>query len=339
DRGLDPDYLRYYMVSSTSQTKDLDFAWASFADKVNNELVATLGNFIYRGLHFTSKHYGEVPKGQLDAKLKKAIQDTIETVIDATNEYELKKVSDAILGLASIGNEYFQANKPWALVKQDKEKCGEVLFNALALTKALAILIDPILPSAAEKVWKQIGFESDVHTVQLTEALNPLEVGSKLGKPVPVISKIDDALLAELKEATDARIKAAEAAQKSKSKEDEKVTEHEPVKETISFDEFQRVDLRIGKIARCERVPKKDRLLKITVDIGIETRTMATGLGHLYEPEELEGVTALFLVNLEPKKIGGIESHGMILAVEKLDEPGKWVPVKVDGIPPGSKAA
>ncbi|MHA2385029.1 MAG: methionine--tRNA ligase [Candidatus Thorarchaeota archaeon] len=339
DKGLDPDYLRYYMVSSTSQTKDLDFAWASFADKVNNELVATLGNFIYRGLHFTSKHYGEVPKGTLDPEVKKAIEDTIETVIDGTNEYELKKVSDAILSLASTGNEYFQSNKPWALVKEDKEKCGEVLFNALALTKALAVLIDPILPSAAEKVWKQLGLETDIHTVQLEEALNPVEVGGKLGKPVPVIAKIDDALLAELHEATNARIKAAEAAQKGETKEDERVTEHEPVKETITFDEFQRVDLRIGRIVKCEKVPKKDRLLKITVDIGIETRTMATGLGHLYKPEELEGVAALFLVNLEPKKIGGIESHGMILAVEKLDEPGKWVPVKVDGVPPGSKAA
>ncbi|MFW9802320.1 MAG: methionine--tRNA ligase [Candidatus Thorarchaeota archaeon] len=338
-KGLDPDYLRYYMVASTSQTKDLDFAWTSFADKVNNELVATLGNFIYRGLHFTKKHYGEVPKGTLDKKLKKAIEDTIETVIDGVNEYELKKVSDAILGLATVGNEYFQANQPWALVKEDKEKCGEVLFNALSLTKALAVLIEPILPSAAEIIWKQLGLDSDVHAVLLEEAVDPLEVGGKLGKPAPVISKIDDTLLAELQETTYARIKAAEAVQKGETKEDEEVTDHEPVKETITFDEFQRVDLRIGKITKCERIPKKDRLLKITVDIGIEERTMATGLGHLYEPNELEGLSALFLVNLEPKKIGGIESHGMILAVEKLNDPGKWVPVTVDGVPPGSKAA
>ncbi|MFW9846961.1 MAG: hypothetical protein ACFFD6_09450, partial [Candidatus Thorarchaeota archaeon] len=181
--------------------------------------------------------------------------------------------------------------------------------------------------------------DSDVHEVQLVEALNPLEIGSKIGKPVPVISKIDDTLLAELQEYTNARIKAAEAAQTNESKEKDKVTEHDAIKDPISFDEFQRVDLRTGKIVKCERVPEKDRLLKITVDIGIETRTMATGLGHLYEPEELEGVTALFLVNLEPKKIGGIESHGMILAVEKLDSPGTWMPVKVDGAPPGSKAA
>ncbi len=339
DKGLDPDYLRYYIVSSTSQTKDLDFTWQSFADKVNNELVATLGNFFYRGLHFTKKHYGEVPKGSLDSKLKKSIEDTIEAVIDGTNEYELKKVSDAILGLATTGNEYFQANKPWALVKEDKKKCGEVLYNALSITKALAVLIEPILSSAAETVWRQLGLDSDIHEVQLGEALEPLQVGRKLGKPVPVISKMDDTLLAELKEAASNRIKAAEAAEKEEAEEEREVVKHDPAKDTISFDDFQRIDLRTGKILKCERVPKKDRLLKITVDIGIETRTMATGLGHLYQPEELEGLTALFLINLEPKKIGGIESHGMILAVEKLGEPGQWIPVEVEGVLPGSKAA
>ncbi|MHA1935522.1 MAG: methionine--tRNA ligase [Candidatus Thorarchaeota archaeon] len=339
DKGLDSDYLRYYILNSTSQTRDLDFAWKSFADKVNNELVATLGNFFYRGLHFTKKHYGEVPKGNLDAELKKSIEDTIEAVIDGTNEYELKKVTDAIMSLASIGNEYFQANQPWTLVKEDKEKCGEVLYNALSLSKALTVLIEPIMPSVAEIVWKQLGLESDIHEVPLDEAIKPLKIGGKLGKPVPVISKIDDNLLAELQETSENRIKAAIAAQKGETGEDEKVTEHEPVKETISFDEFQRVDLRTGKIVKCERVPKKDRLLKITVDIGVETRTMATGLGHLYKPEELEGVTALFLVNLEPKKVGGIESKGMILAVERVDDPGKWVPVIVEDLPPGSKAA
>jgi methionyl-tRNA synthetase len=112
-----------------------------------------------------------------------------------------------------------------------------------------------------------------------------------------------------------------------------------PIKDTISFDDFQKIDLRAGKILKCEKVKGKDRLLKIEVDIGSEKRTMATGLGHLYKPEELEGLTALFLVNLKPKKIGGIESHGMILAIERADEEGAWVPVKLDGLPPGSKAA
>jgi methionyl-tRNA synthetase len=331
EQGLSPDYLRYYMVSSTSQTKDLDYAWDTFADKVNNELVATFGNFIYRGLHFTKKHFGSVPKGILEPQLKEEISKTIESIIDAVNEYELKKVSDAILRLASVGNEYFQANKPWELIRQDKEKCGHVLYNATSLAKSLAILIEPILPDAAEAIWNQIGLEgSKIHRVPLEEALNPPEVGIKLGEPVPVISKIDDKLLAKLKSTIETRIKAAEAAEKGETKMDEEI---------ISFDYFKKLDIRAGQILKCEPVPKKDKLLKIEVDIGSEVRTMITGLADQYEPEELEGITALFLVNLEPKKIGGIESKGMILAVEKADEPGRWIPVTIDGVPPGSKAA
>jgi methionyl-tRNA synthetase len=333
DRGLDPDYLRYYVASYTSQTKDLDFAWDSFAEKISNELVATFGNFIYRGLHFTKKHFGSVPKGTIDPQLKKEVEKAIEVIIDAVNEYELKKVSDEVMRIASVGNEYFQANKPWQLIKEDKEKCGGVLYNAVFLARALAVLIDPFMPTAAEKIWDQLGLDGKkVHEALLEDALIPPEVGTELGKPVPVISKIEDDLLAELKEIISNRVKAAEVAQKGEPEMAEE-------SDIVTFDEFKRMDIRVGKILECERVPKKDRLLKIKVDIGTEKRLMITGLAHLYSPEELTGITALFLVNLEPKKIGGIESHGMIIAVEKLDEPGKWIPVTFEGAPPGSKAA
>jgi methionyl-tRNA synthetase len=335
DRGLDPDYLRYYVASYTSQTKDLDFSWDAFAEKVNNELVATLGNFLYRAVHFTHKHFGEVPKGKFDSKLKKEVEKAIETIIDAVNEYELKKVADEVLRIAAVGNEYFQAQQPWKLVKEDKEKTGEVLFNALALSKALAIFIEPFLPSAAEAIWAQLGNEpTTVHGSLLEDSLKPPTVGIKLNKPKPVISKIDEEQLAELKQIISDRVAAATAAQSGEVK-----LELAPIKDTISFDEFQKVELRAGKIMKCEKVKGKDRLLKIEVDIGTEKRTMATGLGDLYKPEELEGLTALFLVNLEPKKIGGIESHGMILAVERADKEGAWVPVKLEELPPGSKAA
>jgi methionyl-tRNA synthetase len=335
DRGLDPDYLRYYIAAYTSQTKDLDFSWDTYAEKVNNELVATLGNFLYRAIHFTHKHFGEVPKGKLDSKLKKEVEKTIEKIINAVNEYELKKVADEVLKLASVGNEYFQSQQPWKLVKEDKKKTGEVLFNALALAKALAIFIEPFLPSAAEAIWTQLGNEpTSVHESLLEDALTPPKVGTKLVKPAPVISKIDEDLLKELKQIINDRVAAATAAQSG-----EVEIKLALIKDEISFDEFQKVDLRAGKILKCEKVKGKDRLLKIEVDIGTEKRTMATGLGHLYKPEELEGLTALFLVNLEPKKIGGIESHGMILAVERADKEGAWVPVKLEDLPPGSKAA
>lgn len=330
--GLDPDYLRYYMVSFTGHTRDLDFSFSAFADKVNTELVGTLGNFIYRTLYFTKEHYGNVPEGKFEKSLKAEVEKSIETIIDAVNEYELKKVSDEILRLASIGNEYFQSNKPWALVKEDKARCGEVLYNAIALAKAIAVLVEPIMPNAAETIWKQLGFKgSDIHIVPIEEALEPPKVGVEIVNPQPVISKIDDDLLTSLKTIIDNRIKAAEAAQRG-----EPVVEE---KQIVTFDEFKKLDLRAGKILKCIRVPKKDKLLELEVDIGTEKRTIITGLADQYRPEQLLGMTALFLTNLEPKKIGGIESHGMIIAVEKGDEPGRWLPVRVDGVPPGSKAA
>ncbi len=332
NKGLDPDYLRYYMVSFTGQTRDLDFSFTNFAEKVNIELVGTLGNFIYRALHFTEKHFGGVPKGSFDDSLKAEVKKSIETIIDAVNEYELKKVSDEILRIASIGNEYFQSNQPWALIKEDKIKCGEVLYNAVALVKALTIFVEPIMPGVAEIVWGQLGFDgSDIHKVPLDEALEGPKVGSKIINPIPVISKIDDDFLESLKIVIDNRIKAAEAAQRGEPLVEEK--------EIITFDDFKKLDLRAGKILTCVKVPQKDKLLELEVDIGSEKRTIITGLADQYKPEELINMTALFLVNLEPKKIGGIESHGMIIAIEKGDESGRWLPVRVDGVPPGSKAA
>lgn len=330
DKGLDPDYLRYYMVAATSQTKDLDFSWETFRDKVNNELVATFGNFIYRALHFTNSNFGEIPEGHLDDTLKIQIEQSVDTITKAVNQYELKKVSDEILRLAAVGNEYFQAKKPWELVRNNKEKAADVLYNAVALVKALAITIEPIMPGTAEMIWRQLGNQGDgIHRVPLNEALTPPKIGTKLPKPKPVISKVEDDLLEELERSFQKRIKRAKQAESGETM----------MKDIVEFEDFKRLDFRAGKILKCERVPDTDKLLEMEVDIGIEKRKIVTGLADQYEPQDLEGITALFLVNLEPKKIAGIQSNGMIIAVEKKDEPGQWVPVKLEGVPPGSKAA
>ncbi len=333
-KGLDPDYLRYYMVATTGQTRDLDFSWDTFHDKVNTELVGVFGNFVYRALHFTHKHFGAVPEGEISEEVLDRIRSTIDSIVAAVNEYELKKVADDIMQLASFGNEYFQSNTPWVLVKEDKAACGRVLYDALAIVKALAILIEPMMPGVAEKIWEQLGFESsEIHSILLEEALVPLPIGHRMGRPVPVIAKIDDRLLAELKSTIETRIRRAERG--------EGTTEEggESQMETVTFDEFKRMDIRAGKILECERVPKTKKLLKMRVDIGDEERTIVTGLADQYAPEELEGLTALFLVNLEPKKLAGIESQGMILAIEYADQPGKWKPLTVESVPPGSKVA
>lgn len=328
DNNLDPDYMRYYMVSYSSQTKDLDFTWESFNEKVNNELVNTLGNFLYRALYFAKQNFNGVPQGKTLETNQQRIQKTVEAVIDGLNEYELKKVADEVMGLAAYGNEYFQSNKPWELIKKDKAKCQEVIYNSLSLAKAIAVLIEPIMPSVAEKVWRQFGVSSDIHKVELAEISKPLKEGSKLGDVSPVIIRVDEDLLARLKDETSKRIQAALAADHA-----------EPETKMISFEEFKKIDIRAGKIIECTRVPRTDKLLKLQVDIGNEVRTIVTGLGHLYSPEKLKGMTALFVVNLESKRIGGIESKGMILAVEKAGQPDHWVPVAIEGVPPGSKAA
>ena len=328
-QGLEPDLLRYYMVASTGQTRDLDFSWETFHDKVNTELVGVFGNFVYRALHFSKKHFGAVPKGSLSPDILREIERTIEGVVTGVNDYELKKVADEIMRLASVGNEYFQANKPWELVKADKEACGEILYNSLALVKALAILIEPMMPNTAEKIWSQLGYNGeDIHNALLEEAKVPPTPGSPLPKPKPVVTKIDDELLSRLKTTIERRIKDAERSDRG-----------EPEMGMVTFEEFKKMDIRAGKILECERVPKTKKLLKLRVDIGNEERTIVTGLADLYQPEELVGMTALFLVNLEPKKIGGIESQGMILAIEHADKPDHWIPLKVEGVPPGSKVA
>jgi len=188
------------------------------------------------------------------------------------------------------------------------------------------------MPGTAETIWKQLGFKGpEIHELPLDEALKPPKVGTKIINPQPVISKIDDDLLESLKTIIDNRIKAAEKVQSGEQPVEEK--------EMITFEHFKKLDLRAGKILKCEKVPKKDKLLLLEVDIGTEKRTIVTGLADQYKPEQLLGMTALFLTNLEPKKIGGIESHGMIIAVEKGDQPGRWLPVRLDDVPPGSKAA
>ncbi len=329
DKGLSPDYLRYYMVATTGQTRDLDFSWETFQDKVNTELVGVFGNFVYRTLHFTNKHFGQVPEGELSSEIRDAIDSVIQNVIAGVNEYELKKVADDIFHLASFGNEYFQSNKPWELVKSDKEACGRVLYNSVAIVKALAVMIEPMMPSVAETIWSQLGFEpSSIHDTKLEVALDPPKVGATIQKPKPVIAKVDDDILAELKSTIEARIKKAE---RDETGDSEMVT--------VTFDDFKKMDIRAGTIVSCEKVPKTKKLLKLKVDIGSETRTIVTGLADLYKPEELEGMTALFLVNLEPKKLAGIESQGMILAIEHAEKEGHWIPITVQGVPPGSKVA
>jgi methionyl-tRNA synthetase len=207
DRGLDPDALRYYVASYTGFTRDLDFAWSAYGDKVNNELVATLGNFLYRALLFAQRNYEETPQGEVEGEVRAEVEKAIAAIREGLDEFEFKKVVDSVLALAAYGNRYLQAKEPWNIRKTDPEAASNAIHNCLWLTKALAVLMEPVMPGKAAAVWEQLGDpRSDT---PLAEALEPLKVGTPLEKPSPIFEQIPDELIEELSEMVAERIAKA----------------------------------------------------------------------------------------------------------------------------------
>ena len=189
-----PDTLRYYLVAQSSHTKELDFSWESFAMRVNKELVAILGNLVYRVLAFAHKNFGAVPDGDIEDDVFTKIETTKEEVLSAVDEYEFKKLVDAVMKLADFGNSYFQREEPWHLIKQGEEgraRCGAIIKNVLQLIKAICILLEAVMPVKMEEVWQQLGMESDLHSVQLDELFEPMVSGKALIKPSRLFDQVE----------------------------------------------------------------------------------------------------------------------------------------------------
>ncbi len=307
DHGFHPDLLRYYIANYTSHTKELNFSWKVFQEKVNNELVGALGNFLHRTLHFAHKNFGAVPEGKVDKEIFEKIEKTIGSVIAAFDEYEFKKATDEMMELAAYGNSYFQSYEPWQLIKKDKEACARVVKNCLQLGKALALLFEPILPANMEKAWKQLALAGDVHAARLEDAL--VEIPSKeLAAPEILFTKIEDKKIKEMEAILNRRIKIAMAKEKNKLEVGKEKAE-------ITFEEFQKLDIRIGKILSAENIKGSDKLLKLEVDIG-EKRQIVAGIAKSHSPSELVGRQVAVLANMKPAKLFGVESRGMILAAD-----------------------
>ena len=307
--GFNTDYLRYYIVNYTSHQKDLNFSWEIFKDKVNNELIATLGNFMYRVLHFAWKNFKEI-KMDVDEKVMEKIKEVRNKIVDSLNDWEFKVASDAFMELASFGNIYFQNAKPWELIKNDREKCEKVLSSCLQLVKALIIFGYPILPKTMVEMGKIVGV--DVENSKIDDALK-INGTIVLNKPKVPFEKVDDEKVEELEKKMMKRIRGEEM-------------------ETVDIEEFAKLDLRIGKIVKAEKIKKSKKLLKLEVDVGDEVKQVVAGIAESYEPEKLVGKLVPILVNLKPAKLMGVESQGMILAVDVngkavLLHPEKDVPV------------
>ncbi|MHC1603740.1 MAG: methionine--tRNA ligase [Candidatus Syntropharchaeales archaeon] len=301
DNGFHPDLLRYYLASYTSHTKELNFSWKVFQEKCNNELLAILGNFAYRTLLFAFKNFGKIPDGKIEEEVISKIKETIGLVKASIDEYEPKRLVDSVMALANFGNSYFQSRKPWELVKEDKEACGEVIKNAIQIVKALAILLEPVMPSKMETLWEQLGMKGDIHEIPITEALKVIESGSELSKPMILFDRVEDETIARMQDILQQRIEGCE---ESVEKSD-----------LITYDQFEKLDIRAGRVVEAEAVKGSKKLIRIMVDLGEDKpRQILAGIAGLYTPDELLEKEIIVLANLEPAKIFGIESKGMLLA-------------------------
>ena len=299
DQGLPADYLRYYLLAYTSHTKELNFSWKVFSERINNEVVNIFGNFVYRTLFFSQKEFGGVPEGSVDPEITARIEKTLAVVDGFMQEYEFKGAVDAIVGLAAFGNSYIQANAPWKMIKTDRDGATRIIKNCIQITKALALLIEPIMPATADRCWKMLGFYDDVSGHPVSDAKESVPE-TCLNPPVPLFVKIEDRQVSELDSLLMKRV--AEA-----NKKMEKTT-------MISIDEFSRIEIKTGKVLAAEPVPKSNKLLKLQVDIGGETRQIVSGIAPFYRADEMVGKEVVVLTNLAPAKIFGVESNGMILA-------------------------
>ena len=315
------DVLRYVLCANAPETKDNDFTWKDFQARNNNELVAILGNFVNRALVLTQKYYeGVVPAaGELTdydretlaemPRIRKALEENIEG-------YRFREALKEAMNLARLGNKYLADTEPWKVVKTDPERVKTILNIALQITAELSIAIEPFMPFSAAKIIKMLNIEK-LDWERLGDA-EVIEAGHVIGKAELLFEKIEDSVV----EAQIAKLQATKAANEAA----EKVAE--PQKAECSFDDFQKMDIRVSTILAAEKVAKTKKLLKLTVDTGIDTREIVSGIAEHFTPEELVGRQVLVLVNLAPRELKGTLSRGMVLMAEDAD--GKLVLLSPD---------
>jgi len=312
------DVLKYTLTANAPETKDNDFTWKDFQARNNNELVAVLGNFVNRALVLTQKYYNGVVPGlgetnQVDLHTLAEIAKLRADVEKSLENYRFREALKLAMDLARLGNKYLADEEPWKVIKNDPERVKTVMNVCLQITANLTIMLEPFLPFSMEKLrgfikmeklpWKELG-----RTDLLTE-------GHQTNKPDLLFEKIEDSTIeAQIQKLLETK-KANEAAQ----------AVAKPAKENCTFDDFMKMDIRTGTILEAEVVPKTKKLMKLLVDTGIDKRTVVSGIAEFYKPEEVLGKQVSILVNLEPRKLRGIESQGMILMAEDADGSLKFI--------------
>ena len=307
------DVLRYVLTANAPETKDNNFTWKDFQDRNNNELLAILGNFVNRILVLTQKYYeGAVPTMENLTDFDKAIIDEMNGYPDKIGalieNYKFREALSELMNLGRLGNKYLTENEPWKQFKTDPERVKTVMAVSLQIVAHLAILSEPFLPFSAHKLQKMIGMEGKQWNDAKTTVL--LEAGKVLSQPELLFEKIEDSVV-------ETQLKKLEDTKKANQLNAWKPAE---VKQTVSFDDYMKVDVRVGTVLECCKVPKADKLLQFLIDDGMNKRTIVSGIAKYYpNPEELVGKQICFVANFEPRKLKGVVSEGMILSAEDKD--------------------
>lgn len=323
------DVLRYVLTANAPETKDNNFTWKDFQARNNNELVAVYGNFVNRALQLTQKYYDGVvpPCGPLadgDRATIAEFADVKAQVEDLIEHFRFRDAQKEAMNLARIGNKYLADSEPWKVIKTDPERVKTIINLSLQLVANLAIAFEPFLPFSSERLRTMLGVnETPWDRLGATDLL---PAGHRLGQPALLFEKIEDSVVeAQVQKLIDMEQANAEANYRAND-----------IKPDIAFEDFEKLDLRVGTVLSCERVPKADKLLKFRIADGLEERTIVSGIAKHYAPEDLVGKQVCFIANLPPRKLRGIESQGMILSAENFN--GDLSVVTVDReVKPGSE--
>jgi len=318
------DTLRYVLTANAPETKDNDFTWKDFQARNNNELVAIYGNFINRVLVLTQKYYeGRVPSPndftEVDKEIFIQIKELTEKIEQSLERYRFREAQQELMNIARLGNKYLADEEPWKLIKTDEQRVETIMYVALQIATALAIVSEPFLPFTSQKLKKILKFDDmDIlptwENVFVSDSL--IKPGHQIGTSQLLFEKIEDEVIQK-------QIDKLENSKKENMQAISNSKEITPQKELISYEDFAKMDIRIGTILEAEKMPKADKLLILKVDTGIDQRTIVSGIAQSFDPKEIVGKKVTVLVNLVPRKLRGVESQGMILMVENSQ--GKYV--------------
>jgi len=311
------DVLRYALTANAPETKDNDFTWADFQARNNNELVAIFGNFINRVTVLTHKYYnGAVPSPNELLEEDQLVLDQLKAypkvIGDSIERYRFREAQSELMNVARMGNKYLADAEPWKLIKSDPERTATIMYIALQIASALAVLSEPFLPFTSRKLKQSLGLalsENPLNWAQIAESSTYLPKGHIIAQSPLLFRKIEDEEI-ELQRQKLAQTKI------NNQPMDEK---HTPQKELVNFDDFTKMDLRVGTILSAEKMPKANKLLVLKVDVGVDQRTIISGIAEHFTPEEIIGKQVCVLLNLDPRAIRGTESQGMILMAEDAD--------------------